>query len=180
MEDLNRLYFEWLCHFVYDGSSPTKYDKLLSALHDISFVAVLPMDDNRSADGIELRYRFGYEKGVQQPIVASELDNRQCSMLEMLVALCLRCEESIMANSEYGDRTSQWFWNMIVNLGLGKMTDEHFDINETRSIILRFMNHEYGPNGEGGIVRVYNRGDLRNVEIWYQVMWYLTQFEEGL
>lgn len=85
-----------------------------------------------------------------------------------------------MTNSQYGDRTSQWFWNMIVNLGLGKMTDDNFNEAETCRILSRFMNREYGPNGEGGLVRVYDHGDLRQVEIWYQVMWYLTQFWEGL
>ena len=57
------------------------------------------------------------------------------------------------------------------------MTDEHFDEQEAEFIISRFMNRKYGPNGEnGGLVRVNDHGDLRDVEIWYQVMWYLNQF----
>lgn len=180
-KEVKNQYFRFLCRFVYDGSnSPTKYDNLLLCLHDIPFLVVNPRDENRCADGVELRYRFGYEEHIPQQMIATYLDTTSCSVLEMLVALSLRCEESIMSNTEYGDRTSQWFWNMIVNLGLGKMSNEHFDERETREIIFRFMNREYGPNGEGGIVRVYDHGDLRNVEIWYQVMWYLTNFWEGL
>ena len=180
-KEVKGLYFRWLCHFVYDGSnSPTKYDKLLVCLYDIPFVVINPRDENRCADGIELRYRFGMENGIPTAIISSCLDQKDCSVLELLIAICLRCEESIMTNTEYGDRTSQWFWNMLVNLGLGKMSDDNFDERETRTIISRFMNREYGPNGEGGIVRVYNHGDLRQVEIWYQVMWYLTTFWEGL
>lgn len=180
-KEVKNQYFRWLCRFVYDGSnSPTKYDDLLRCMHDIPFVVVNPRDENRCADGTDLRYRFGVENNVPLPVISTVLDISACSFLEMLIALSLRCEESIMTNTDFGDRTSQWFWNMVVNLGLGKMTNEHFNEQETRNIIFRFMNREYGPNGEGGIVRVYDHGDLREVEIWYQVMWYLTNFWEGL
>lgn len=174
--ELQIKYFNWLCHFVYDPKSSTKYTKLLTCLNDIPYIYTNPLDANRESDGLNLRYRFGREQGIPEAAIGTYVDAKQCTMLEMLVALCLRCEESIMSDTAYGDRTSQWFWNMIVNLGLGKMTDEHFDISETQDIIIKFLKHEYGPNGEGGLVRVYDHGDLRNVEIWYQVMWYLTQF----
>lgn len=36
--------------------------KLLRHLHNIDFQYMLPMDGNRAEDGIDLRYRFGYEK----------------------------------------------------------------------------------------------------------------------
>lgn len=171
-------YFSWLCQFVYDDI-PTEpsYTRLLMLLGDIPFTYILPRDENRYSDGIGLRYRYCREHGIINEDEAEEFANRsRCSVLEMLIALCLRCEESIMFDEKYGDRTGQWFWNMIVNLGLGKMTEDHFNEQEAREIISRFLNREYGPNGEGGIVRVYDHGDLRNVEIWYQAMWYLNGF----
>ena len=52
-----------------------------------------------------LRYRFGREIKLPSGIISSELDNYPCSVLEMLIALSIRCEETIMTDEEYGDRT---------------------------------------------------------------------------
>ena len=79
-----------------------------------------------------------------------------------------------MDDTRYGDRTTQWFWNMIVNLGLGGMVDALVDIEEVDKIIERFLNREYEPNGRGGLFTIDNcEEDLREVEIWYQLCWYL-------
>jgi hypothetical protein len=133
------------------------------------------MDDNRLADGMDLRYRFAYECDIHSSMVASYLDDKPCSVLEMLVALSLRCEEHIMSNAEAGNRTGKWFWSMVDNLGLGDMTDSRFDISKVDAVIDRFLRRKYAPNGEGGLVTIPNcQQDLRKVEIWYQLMWYLT------
>ena len=96
-------------------------------------------------------------------------------MLEMLVALCCRIEDNIMADSDYGDRTGTWFWGMIDNLGLKTMTDPRFDIQQTSKIIDKFIHREYASDGTGGLVHIPNSDrDLRLVEIWSQVMWYLS------
>jgi hypothetical protein len=63
---------------------------------------------------------------------------------------------------------------MIINMGLGSMTDDAFDEIEVRDIIERFMAREYEPDGRGGLFRI--RGceiDLREVDIWCQLSWYL-------
>lgn len=52
-------------------------------------------------------------------MIASYLDNRPCSVLEMIIALAIRLEEHIMDDPDIGNRTGQWFWDMIVSLGLG-------------------------------------------------------------
>ena len=107
-------------------------------------------------------------------MIASFLDNRPCSVLEMLIALAFRCEEHIMQDSDAGDRMGQWFWNMIVNLGLGSMSDSRFDAAYTDDVIFRFMDRKYKRNGEGGLFTVERcKCDMRSVEIWYQMNWYL-------
>ena len=147
-------YFNWLYNFVCVGSL-SQFGKLLSRLHEIDFRYSIRNDQNRASDGI------AYLAGP-------------CSVLEMLIALAIRCEESIMDDTVYGDRTTQWFWNMIVNLGLGGMVDQMFDIQEVDAVIERFLNREYEPDGRGGLFRVNNcEDDLREVEIWYQLCWYL-------
>lgn len=176
-DELNNAYFEWMYQLVCDErDSEMSYRKLLYLLHDMDFNYTIPMDGNRAEDGTDLRYRFGYENAYDGPIIAAYLDDRPCSVLEMMVALAIRCEEHIMCDPDIGDRTGQWFWNMIDNLGLGDMNDEGFYKNYAERVIQKFLNREYKRNGEGGLFTVkHYRKDLRLVEIWYQMCWYLDE-----
>lgn len=167
-------YFEWIYQLVCKDTKGLSYRKLLCKLYDTPFNYTIAMDGNRAEDGVDLRYRFGYECGFANSAVADYLDNKDCSVLEMMVALAIRCEEHIMDNPDIGDRTGKWFLDMIVNLGLEKMTDDHFDKRYVESALNRFLNREYKRNGDGGLFTVHhNRIDMRSVEIWYQAMWYL-------
>ena len=175
-KELNDEYFEWMCQLVYDQryTRGLSYRNLLIHLHNIDFQYSLPMDGNRAEDGIDLRYRFGYENKYESPMIDSYLDNRPCSVLEMLIALAFRCEENIMRDPDIGDRTGQWFWNMIVSLGLGSMNDSHFDANYTDKVIFCFMEHKYKRNGKGGLFTIECcEHDMRSAEIWWQMNWYL-------
>jgi hypothetical protein len=148
--------------------------KLLRRLHDIPFEYTIPRDANRESDGVEMRYRFGDAEQIHPSIIATNLDNMRCSMLEMMVALAVRCEDTIMVNDAVGNRTGQWFWEMIVSLGLGGQNDARFDQNYVDSVIAKFVRHDYKPNGEGGLFTVPNcQYDMRSAEIWYQMNWYL-------
>lgn len=176
--EIRDLYFEWMYHLVCNDrySKKLSYRKLMHYLYNIDFYYIVPMDVNREDDGIELRYRFGYENSYDPKTIAVYLDIYPCSVLEMMIALSLRCEEHIMNDPEIGNRTGQWFWNMIVNLGLGSMTDEKFDMDYTERIIKMFLNREYKRDGEGGLFTVKNsQKDLRTAEIWYQMCWYLNE-----
>lgn len=174
--ELNNAYFNWMYQLIYDEQCLKRlsYRKLLYLLHDTEFTYTIAMDGNRYEDGIDLRYRFAYENGYEGTMIAEYLDDRPCSVLEMLIALAIRLEEHIMADPEIGNRTGQWFWNMITNLGLGSMDDAKFDKNRVVDIIQRFLNRDYERNGKGGLFTVEHcRYDLRNIEIWYQACWYL-------
>ena len=96
-----------------------------------------------------------------------------CSVFEMMVALAQRCE-SVMDDPKIGDRTGQWFWGMIASLGLNGMSDNHYDEKYVNDVVNRFLDREYEPNGKGGLFTIRNcEHDLRDVEIWYQLCWYL-------
>jgi hypothetical protein len=175
-DELNNEYLEWMCQLVYNKkySGRLSYRKLLDYLYNAEFVYSIGTDGNRADDGIDLRYRFGYERVYTDVIIAEYLDDRSCSILEMLVALAVRCEEHIMGDPDIGNRTGQWFWNMIINLGLNAMSDQNFNRRYTDGVISKFLNREYGRDGKGGLFTVDNcQRDLRNVEIWYQMCWYL-------
>lgn len=176
--DLSKEYFEWMLQLVYSETYSKKlsYRKLLKQLHDIEFVYIIGMDGNRAEDGVNLRYRFGYERNYDSAMIASYLDDGPCSVLEMMIALAMRCEENIMDNPEIGNRTGQWFWDMIVNLKLGPMTNDRFNAQYVEEVISKLLNREYERNGQGGLFTVKNcKHDLRTVEIWYQMCWYLDE-----
>jgi len=176
--ELSRKYFDWLFSFVYDKrySSKTSYSKLLHHLHRVDFRYIIPMDGNRADDGMNMRYRYGYDRHLNDAVIASYLDDRPCSVLEMLVALSLRCEEEIMSSPDEGDRTGQWFWGMIVNLGLGLMDDVRYDENIVNEHLDRFMERRYSRDGSGGLFTIEDCDrDLRDLEIWHQMCWYLNK-----
>ena len=104
--------------------------------------------------------------------IYDELD-KPCSVLEMILALAYRCEE-IMDDANVGNRTGQWFWKMITNLGLGAMTDQLYDPEYVEKTVRNFLNRKYEPDGHGGLFVIRNcEYDLRKEEIWTQMTWFL-------
>ena len=181
LDILNKEYFNWMCELVCDERyfNRSPYQKLLSYLHDRDFVYSIELDGNRAEDGIDLRYRFAYEYDYDDSLIDNCLGDKPCSVLEMMIALAIRCEEHIMDDPDIGDRTVQWFWNMIDNLGLDSMSDSCFNRPCTEVIVDRFLNREYDDDGKGGLFTVERCAhDLRTVEIWYQMCWYLDTILE--
>ena len=65
---------------------------------------------------------------------------------------------------------------MLVSLGLGSMSDARFDPVRVDEILDRFMDHDYEPDGKGGLFTIRNpRFDMRSMEIWYQMNCYLNE-----
>jgi len=171
-------YFKWMLSKVC-GKKHIIYSSLLKTLHDAEFIYILDRDCNRAEDGIDLRRRFVYENNYVGSDVIFEMNSNPCSVLEMMVALAIRCEENIMTDPDVGNRTSLWFWDMISNLGLGNMTDDNFSFDYIDNVLSTFLYRQYKRNGEGGLFKVkYCTVDLRNVEIWYQMCWYLDDILE--
>lgn len=174
--ELKNEYFEWLYNLVCKNrySDGTSFRKLLMHLHGVEFVYVIDMDENRALDGIALRWQFICDKDY----VTEALDDLDgpCSVLEMMIALCFKCE-GFMDDPAIGDRFSQWFWHMIVSLGLGGMNDDMFNKRKARLVIAKFLDRNYEPNGKGGLFTIRNCDrDLRDVEIWHQMCWYLDEY----
>ncbi len=94
--ELNDAYFNWMYQLVFDGrySKKLSYRRLLKVLHKIEFTYSIPMDGNRAEDGIDLRYRFGYENGYSSSMISAYLDNKTLHVLEMMIALAIRCERT--------------------------------------------------------------------------------------
>ena len=171
MNEILNDYFEWLCSIVKrDRVTKRSYRKLLSFLHSEKFIYIDEYDSNRAADGEQLRSRYVYEaKGCEDILDWEE----PCTVLEMLIALSFQME-NIMEGSDADYSVGYWFWMMLTNLELDKMIDSKFDKHEAYEKIHIFMHRDYEPNGIGNIFVIDNcRTDLRDVEIWWQMCWYL-------
>lgn len=171
-KNIKEEYFEWMYDSVCAGrfAKENNYRKLLSYLNSIDYTWLIPKDINRAEDGEEgLRWKFAYETHTN---IGNELDG-PCSVLEMIIALAYRCEE-IMDDAAVGDRTGQWFWKMINNLGLSGMSDRRFDMTYTEDVVERFLNRDFEPDGHGSLFVIKNCDyNLRDVEIWTTMLWYL-------
>lgn len=170
-------YFDWMYKLVCGKrySKQISYRKLLVRLHDTPFRYSISFDENRARDGANLRYRFAKCGDYDNVDEILDILDGPCSVLEMMIALAIHCEVDIMDDPAIGDRTGQWFWEMITNLGLGSMINSRFDRQYVDDVLNRFLDREYEPDGRGGLFYVRNcNRDLRDVEIWVQMCWFLN------
>lgn len=177
-------YFEWLSDIVLTNKkSKIVYAPLMRILSQKEFFWFINNDDNREADGKELRKKYeSYisSKGIPVKIMSQTLP---CSMLEMLVALSIRVDGDIMYDPEYGDEPDKWFWLMMKNCGLQKATKSEIETNGiygikyVNHILNRILNRTYDYQGTGGLfpIKDHNCPDQRETEIWYQLNRYLIE-----
>ena len=170
---LDERYLSWLYRkFGVDVKNPRRsYWMLAKELYSKEFTWFIPNDDNRVADGLDLRVRFvDEEEGGETD---RDWMGMSCSVLEMLIALSERLEFETDEDSYF------WFWTFIRNLELDWCVDYKFGegtadiIDETLNILI---NREYDRNGKGGLFPLRRASrDQRKVEIWYQMSTYLQQ-----
>ena len=167
------LYFDELVDFV-DGEN---LRGVLWRLYTTEFYWFddIIMDRNRAMDGLKLRHE---DKNVGYSV--------NCSVLEMLIGMAIRCESDIMHVNGAGDRTIEWFWIMIGNLGLDNPdleSDLHDEIAQKSAedhiefVLDQFLNRKYDYYGKnGGLFELkYPRGDLRKADLWQQLNWWLVE-----
>lgn len=178
MNDLLGEYFSWLVSKIEFGEITELYMGLLKRMFSSTYFSALPMDENRASDGKDLRYFFCEETGY-------DLDNLnwvvgdECTILEMLIAFADLIANKEFGDSEKGDRTPDWFWRMVKNLGLLEYPGDYFplEISTEVTIILRnWMNRNIDYDGSGGLFPLKNPpGDERKVEFLYQMRAYLNE-----
>lgn len=162
-------YLEWLKAQVYDGSSSKTYDELLSLLHDKEFVWIIPNDDNRLEDGLDVRNEFLDVREVH-PLL-----HKGVSVLEVLVGLSRRMAFAAGREPRY------WAWQLLGNLGLHRMSDPVGIIKTTTidEILETLIWRNYEPDGRGGFFPLrHPREDQTKVELWYQMNAYINEIFE--
>ena len=149
--------------------APRVFESLLGFLHSVEFLYSIRGDENRVADGLELREEYISEFGPVQDLPCDRV-----SVLEVLAALSIRCAYQ----TDSGDH--EWFWIFISNLGLGEYRSlRSAQESEVRGIVEVFLNREYDRNGVGGIFPLdhNSRYNQKRRELYAQFFDYLNALE---
>lgn len=167
-------YFSYMKSLIYDPSYSDNHLEVLNALNTVDFRVILDMDYNRIGDAIEFRADFERRNGYFEPILTENV-----SVLEVMVSLAVRCEEMIMANTKFGDRTHIWFWYMVESMNLLEFDDWNFNFDEVMSRIEHMLDRNYEKDGFGSLFYVPNCGkNMKKLDIWYQMQCWLNTIEE--
>ncbi len=162
-------YFDWL----YDQIRAGSYVLLCQIMHETTFRVLVDYDENRVGDVNELRLNFMTVTRID-PLDEDSLTRPDVTVFEILVCLARRAEDQTRLPMQV------WFGMFIENLGLRSFTDDNFALHRRQivQILRRFNDRLYRPNGQGGLFPLRNpRGDQRQVELWYQLGYYLTENE---
>lgn len=183
MNNIHELYYEWLLNHTFTSvmnKHRHEYNKLMHYLFETPFYWSIPRDANRYEDALELRDRFLDLMDDDNIEVDQYFGTMDVSVLEVMAALAIRCEETIMSDSRYGDRTGEWFWEMLTSMELQTQTDDCFNRHYVHNAVTKMLNREYSPNGIGGLFTIPGCDhDLRTVEIWYQMVWFMSYISKG-
>ena len=161
-------YYYWLTDILHDDYLQSNYQKLLKQMLETEFTWSVPYDSNRASDGLYLRKSF--EKSTHSPKNNTQNVPSNCSVLEMFIAMCVRCEDELMHDPDIGDRTNVWFWNVLENLGLDIYDDFGYDFDAVDTILARFLDRDYEMCGFGGAFYVMDsKIDFRTKDLWWQL-----------
>jgi hypothetical protein len=157
-------YFRWLTDRVQEDGHPRKtYGNLFRMLYDTEFVWIIPNDDNRVMDGLDLRVEFFHSRvALRKP----------CSVLEVLVALSRRLAWLAGGSAE------GWAWQLLCNLELHKFRDpiSQRKTQQVDEILYALIWRTYYPDGTGGFFPLtWPKEDQTKVEIWYQMHAYVKE-----
>ena len=176
--DLYVEYYNWLLNKIEFGNFTELYIGLLRRMFGTAYFSALPIDENRASDGKDLRYFFCEETGYDLDDLNLAVGD-SCTVLEMLIAFADLIANKELGDAEKGDRTPDWFWRMVKNLGLLDYPGEYLPLElrlEVTTIIQNWLNRNINYDGSGGLFPLKNPpGDERKVEFLYQMRAYLNE-----
>lgn len=169
---LDELYLQWLYSQVGNVAirRPSgRYWNLFRQMYKKEYVWYIANDDNRAADGKQLRYEFVEE--LQLENVDRNWMELTCSFLEMLIALSRRL--AFEAEGEPRD----WFWHLLHTLELDIYSDAiQIPYEKVDDILNRVIWRTYRKDGYGGLFPLRRpRQDQTKVEVWYQLNSWLME-----
>lgn len=136
---------------------------MLRRLHSKGFVWIVPNDDSRIVDALDLRREFWN---------GSPFPRRGVSVLEIVVALSRRLEFN------GGGERDVWAGQLLKNLGLDWMYDPITKKKERQieEILEALIWRTYLSTGTGGFFPLmYAKEDQTKIDIWYQMSAYILE-----
>lgn len=163
---LGRDYETWLEDQV--GLRNCGYSNLFRVLANTDFTYQMTLDRNRELAGLQLRDRYSYEAGIY----LSDVAEGPCSVLEMLVALCLdMCDQSLVTDPKV------FFLDILGNLEVYEEYDGNFSEYYVKRRLDIWLERKYSRNGKGGILITKQPNvDMRKLDIWSQMSVFLNDF----
>lgn len=170
-------YYETLLSYLPYGCLP---DRLSIYLFDTPFVSFLKNDENRAQDGLALRYQF-LEKLRDEADEADadyfehwRSEEKDCSMLEMLIAFGIRIENYWTARPGRRFQPETWVIEMLKNCGLLDLDWEDCTDEEADDVLNPVLLRKYRYDGRGGFwPNPGTKKDQRTTDLWYQAAEYL-------
>lgn len=162
-------YLIWRCRL----ERMTQYGRLFNILHNIDFKYVIERDENRYADGVELRDE--YEIPNEYIDYDDDFFMKACSVFEMLIALAIRVDDEFIGDPS-DECPDEFFMEMIKNLGLNRFKGNRYREDDVIKIINRWIRREFDRDGTGSPFPLRKtHEDQRKVEIWDQMNAYLSE-----
>lgn len=154
------------------GETYVVYEPLLRTMFDKDFIWIIPNDDNRVADGLELRSDFCYELYAENMDICINQFTTPGSFLEVLIGLSRRL--SFMADGS----PEEWAWQLMTNLKLDNLSGPLSQSKRKRAeeIMDACIWRTYEPTGVGGFFPLsHTKTDQRQIELWYQMADYIDE-----
>lgn len=165
-------YYAWLLNKIVangDTDYVERYSKLLDLLFSIPFRWSIDKDINRAHDGLDLRSSYMMQTNLPLPLT------KECSVLEMLIALILKCDKDILGDID-GVYIQQWVDTLITNLNLSYFDDDHFNREDATYFLDVWLDRRYSYDGTGGLFPLERPfTDQRETEIWWQMQSYVLE-----
>lgn len=164
-------YFRWLGTQIRTehGNPEADYWDLLNLMFAKEFVWLIPHDDNRAVDGLDLRSEYCYSQGLE----LNALTNLgPVTFLEVLIGLSRRLSFAAGGNAQ------GWAWQLMNNLELHKMPDplSRRKAKQVEDILETCIWRTYTPDGQGGFFPLaWSDEDQTKVELWYQMAAYIDE-----
>jgi len=170
-QDLKEAYLRWLEPQLRDdhGNPGDTYWGLINFMFDKAFEAIMPMDENRMADGLDLRLEFTREQNLQPKTLDSI---GPCSFLEVLIGLSRR-----VAFNAGGDAPG-WAWQLLGNLEMQRLTDPFTRPKQRKAqeVMDAVISRTYMPDGMGSFFPLaWAEDDMTQIELWYQMSAYVGE-----
>ena len=108
-------YFHWLVDRVGGEDWWSDYYVSLYRLFDRKYYYVNPIDSSAYESGLGIR-----TEAIMDGVDILSIPNGEPSVLEVLIALCKKIDQSLMYNEDVGDRTPRWFDDIMTVLNFKK------------------------------------------------------------